>query len=189
MPDNTNLVVSLLFLQNRGIPPETAVPAAIGASLIPGMLGLILPLAIANGTGGSTTSTSGSETLVRVPDVTGMSEDAAKRQLEDKKLVASTQSAFLDDAGTAKGDVFEQDPEADGFVSEGSTVTITVSLGPKPDDGNETEELDTIRKDVEENTKKIEENSKKLDQVLDAINKSMKNDIQKDPKRPLGTSG
>jgi hypothetical protein len=163
--DNANLLVSLVLLQNQGITPDKAVPASIGAALIPGVLGLIVPLAVANADSGGTI-TGGTQTLVRVPDVTRATEQDAKRQLEAKNLIASSDSVFVDDADVSEGDVIDQDPKPDKFVPQGTTVTITVSLGPKPDSGDEAAELDIIRKDVEENTKK-------LDQILAAIAKDV----------------
>ena len=178
--DSTNLLVSLAVLQNQGIAQDKTIAASVTAGLIPGVLGLIVPLALANaGSGGTTTVDN--QTLVRVPDVTGATEADATKTLEAKKLIASSDSVFVDEAAVSKGDVIKQDPEADKFVPEGTTVTITVSLGPKPDGGDETAELDTIRKDVEENTRK-------LDQVLDAINKSSRFQTGKDVKTSPGTS-
>lgn len=66
-------------------------------------------------------------------------------------------------------------------MPEGTTVTLTVSLGSSPD-SDETSELDTIRKDVEEN-------AKKLDQVLDAINKSGAAKVATSTKPSPGVSG
>ncbi len=66
---------------------------------------------------------------VPVPDVIGKSVDAAKKTLEDLKLIVEVRE-FYDD-GTPRGYVISQDP-IDKEVEEGSVVVIDVSKGADP---------------------------------------------------------
>ncbi|HVM35585.1 MAG TPA: Stk1 family PASTA domain-containing Ser/Thr kinase [Actinomycetota bacterium] len=65
---------------------------------------------------------------IRVPNVVGMTEDEARERIE---------AANLNDAVERRpsrrpvGEVIGQDPEAGETLSEGETVTITVSSGPR----------------------------------------------------------
>jgi hypothetical protein len=45
--NNTNLFVSLALLQNSTLPKEKQVAAAVGSALVPGLLGVALPLILA----------------------------------------------------------------------------------------------------------------------------------------------
>jgi serine/threonine-protein kinase len=62
-----------------------------------------------------------------VPTVNGKSQAAAERILHDAGFVVATKSISRD---APRGTVLEQDPPAGSQVDRGSTVTITVSLGP-----------------------------------------------------------
>src|SRR3954468_13169254 len=89
--NNMNLFLSLAVLQNKGIPKDKMLAASVGAALVPGLLGLAVPLMVANsagssstggGKGGSTgtgtgTDTGTTATLTRVPDVQGKHEQDA----------------------------------------------------------------------------------------------------------------
>src|SRR5438445_9516813 len=105
--DSTNLLVSLAVLQNQGIAQDKTIAASVTAAMIPGVLGLIVPLALANADSGGTTPVD-NQTLVRVPTVTGGTEDAAKSTLTAKNLIASSDSVFVVDDAVHKGDVIEQ---------------------------------------------------------------------------------
>ena len=67
---------------------------------------------------------------VTVPNVVGMGEEKAESVLEDAKLSFDTTSVYSDavDAGL----VISQSYEAGTELQVGTTVTITLSLGPKP---------------------------------------------------------
>lgn len=64
---------------------------------------------------------------VEVPDVTDISYNEAKRKLEALGLVADRRDLYS--ITTAKGSVIHQDPEPKAIVSQGATVTLSVSLG------------------------------------------------------------
>jgi serine/threonine-protein kinase len=67
--------------------------------------------------------------FVQIPDdLVGKSEDDAKKELTDLKLVPATRSV---PGGTA-GQVSATDPTAGQKVREGSTVSLNVQSGPKP---------------------------------------------------------
>jgi serine/threonine-protein kinase len=65
---------------------------------------------------------------VEVPDVTGLSEQEATRQLEDAGL--EVRSRNRSNPNIDEGEVFNQNPQAGATVEEGDEVTITVSSGP-----------------------------------------------------------
>ena len=68
--------------------------------------------------------------LVNVPNVVGLSQAAATAEIEAAGLVVAIVEAF-DDVVPA-GNVVSQDPVAGDSAAEGSTVTLTISLGPQP---------------------------------------------------------
>jgi eukaryotic-like serine/threonine-protein kinase len=65
---------------------------------------------------------------VVVPSVVGQQKDDARATLEDAGLRVSVQST---DSTSPKDEVIGQDPSAGAEIPEGSSVTITVSEGPK----------------------------------------------------------
>lgn len=65
--------------------------------------------------------------MVTVPDVTGELEDPAIIALQDADFEVATERIESD---IPEGEVIEQDPAAGSEAELGSTVTITVSLGP-----------------------------------------------------------
>jgi beta-lactam-binding protein with PASTA domain/predicted Ser/Thr protein kinase len=67
--------------------------------------------------------------LVHVPRVTGKDRDAARLALERAGFVVTVKTAYNDQVH--KGDVIDQNPNADQEIRKGSKVTITVSLGPE----------------------------------------------------------
>jgi len=68
-------------------------------------------------------------TGARVPDLSGMSLDAAQTALTQKGLTYTIAYVF---ANVPKGTIVGQSPSADSRVTSGSSVTIRVSKGPKP---------------------------------------------------------
>lgn len=86
------------------------------------------------------------ESRVRVPKLTGVSQDTALRRLEAAGLIAG-------DANTAysstapEGRVLRQNPAAGTRVAPGTTVRLAVSLGPDPSNATEP---DTIIEPVDE---------------------------------------
>ena len=73
---------------------------------------------------------------VEVPNVTGMTKDDAVYALEAAGFKVSVSYDYSDSVG--EGKVISQSPSGGGEAGKGSTVTIVVSKGPKPEDGPET---------------------------------------------------
>lgn len=67
---------------------------------------------------------------IEVPDVVGDSQAAGTATLEGDGFVVSVATAYS--PSVAAGDIISQSPIGGSFANEGSTVTITVSLGPEP---------------------------------------------------------
>jgi serine/threonine-protein kinase len=65
--------------------------------------------------------------MVTVPDVTGEQEDAATIELQAADFEVATERI---ESEIPEGEVIEQDPSGNSEAEQGSTVTITVSLGP-----------------------------------------------------------
>jgi serine/threonine-protein kinase len=65
--------------------------------------------------------------MVTVPEVTGEQEDPAVIALQDADFEVATERIESD---IPEGEVIEQDPAGGSEAERGSTVTITVSLGP-----------------------------------------------------------
>jgi len=70
------------------------------------------------------------EAPTNVPDVTGDTQTAAKRALEDAGYVVKVTEESSDTVPA--GIVISQDPSAGVQAAKGSTVTISVSTGPSP---------------------------------------------------------
>ena len=85
----------------------------------------------ATGTEITLTVSSGPEVVkVKVPDLRGMSETAAKEKLQEVGLVCGTVSETYSDTVTA-GCVVSQSQSPDTEVSKGATVDIQLSKGPE----------------------------------------------------------
>ena len=70
---------------------------------------------------------SGGEDTVTLPDVTGQTEDAARRSLEQCGLTVSTRTEHSTDVD--EGHVISMSPEAGSQVSKTTTITLTISMG------------------------------------------------------------
>ena len=66
-------------------------------------------------------------TLVEVPDVVGQSQASGTTELEGEGFDVAVSTAYSD--VVAAGTIISQSPTAGSDAIEGSTVTITVSLG------------------------------------------------------------
>lgn len=65
-----------------------------------------------------------------VPNVVGMTRDDAKKSISDAKLGFDSTTAYNDNVD--EGKVIAQSLPADSKVKQGTTVSVQVSLGPKP---------------------------------------------------------
>jgi len=124
--DSTNLLLSLAILQRQRVARDKTVAASIGAALIPGPVGLALPLIAARSQPvGSTSSSAGQLSLV--PDVVDKEQAEAEAAIKGAGLNPVSQS-FFTPAGFREGTVVKQDPEP-GLVPTGSDVNLSISLG------------------------------------------------------------
>jgi len=75
----------------------------------------------------------GEDQLTPVPNVVGMTQEDAEDELNDAGFITEIVNVFSDTVPA--GEVVSQDPEADTEVSPGSTITLFVSQGPEPVEG------------------------------------------------------
>ncbi|MFI0236644.1 Stk1 family PASTA domain-containing Ser/Thr kinase [Streptomyces sp. NPDC016845] len=126
--EGTRLATAKSDLEQRGLKPGM-VTKEFSEDIAKGSV-------ISTDPGAGTTRVSGSAVAlivskgapVDVPDVTGESEEDAVAELEEEGLeaeIATTRVTSDED----KGDVARQSPK-DGRLSEGDTVTLTISKGP-----------------------------------------------------------
>lgn len=175
--DNTNLLLSLAILQSQGVEKSKMVAASFGAAMIPGMMGLALPLivarnAAANGSGnaepagGTAIDAVGVPVQTTVPDVVGMTELEAVSTIRKAGLNPVVSRAYFSASGDTrvsipvKGTVAIQAPEAEfEWVDTGSDVEIEISLGPVPVEMDDT----ALDQDIQ---KKVTDLGAKVDQLL-----------------------
>lgn len=69
--------------------------------------------------------------LISVPSITGLTEELAKRNIQDAGLVAGTPTEIYSDT-VASGIVISQSPNANTQVAQNSTVDFTISKGQEP---------------------------------------------------------
>ena len=69
--------------------------------------------------------------ITDVPDLTGMTTDAARKALADAGLQLNSQVKEEPSSDTPAGEVITQTPSQGSQVSKGTKVTITVSSGPE----------------------------------------------------------
>jgi serine/threonine-protein kinase len=98
-------------------------PRSIG----PLILGIVLVLAMAGAVFALTRPASGG--TVTVPNLEGMTEDAAQNLANRSGLLVAFDSRTADDP---KGMIYRQNPRPGYFLNRGGTVKLTVSKGPKP---------------------------------------------------------
>lgn len=133
--DVVNIAASEVILRNsgNGVDKATIARTSIAAGLIPGVLGLVVPLVVArsqkaNG-GGSTAE--GTE----VPNVAdgNTTLDQATQKLATSRFGISSHRAFS--ADVKSGIVISQTPKAGTIRPLDSRVSVVVSDGPPPPQG------------------------------------------------------
>jgi PASTA domain len=148
MLDTTNLVLSLVILKQRKVDSSKALAASVGAALISGPSGLLIPAIVAAGTsrpkpGLPPPPDDTGVVKVRVPNVVGQPEAAAIRIVRDADLTPVTSATFSapeNDVGT----VVDQDPAGDQYARSGSSVDLTIAHAPEEEERSESEKEDEI---------------------------------------------
>src|SRR5258708_6433875 len=135
--DGTNTICALAILGPRQIDKKQKVLGIVAAGLVPGIVGLAVPLIIAQrskgqrgpGTGVVVGTGVAQPTQSVVPDLTGESIDDAAATLKKVQLTLGdvTNALSTDDE---KDKVVTQDPEAEKVVAIGSPVSVVVGSGP-----------------------------------------------------------
>jgi PASTA domain-containing protein len=159
MLDTTNLVFSLVLLQQRRIDRQKALVASVGAALIPGPIGLVVPAIVVGGTRSRPGALPPPDALpppadtgvvrVKVPDVVGEAEDAAVRRVRNADLTPVTSATFSAPEEDL-GQVVDQDPAGGEYARTGSTVDLTIARAPIEDELTDSEKDDEILKVVHE---------------------------------------
>ena len=112
--------------------------------------------------------------LVEVPDVVGETQSAGTTTLETALFVVAVATAYS--ASVASGNIISQSPTAGSFAAEGSTVTITVSLGREPEAEatggwfaflNTYERQLADRRDRERKRRELEEETDRIEDATD----------------------
>jgi len=126
--DVLNLVASEVILGNAPTPvdPATKARVSIAAALVPGPIGLALPIITVQRRGSG--SGGGASTGVAVPNVTGLSQDAAKSVLQRSQLAFTPVPAFSTEVENDY--VVRQTPDAGQILPLGGTVRLVISAGP-----------------------------------------------------------
>jgi len=150
--DTTNLVFSLVLLQQRRIDRARTLAASVGAAMIPGPAGLVVPAIVAAGRrpgpGGELPPAGDTGVVkVKVPDVVGQPEAAAVRAVRDAELTPVTSATFSADEDEL-GQVVDQDPGADEYAATGSVVDMTIARASDDEEQTDSEKEDEILKVV-----------------------------------------
>jgi beta-lactam-binding protein with PASTA domain len=183
--NNMNLFLSLAILQNKGIDRDKMLAASVGAALVPGILGLAVPLIVASNeastTTGTGTSTGTADTTGDVPTQTKVPDVQTKTEQEAIDAITAaglnpvvTRAFFTAVAGSKipdKGTVARQDPKpSDDWVDSGSDVRIEVSLGEATasttDDATIDRSILALDKDMQQ---KMSDMGAKVDQILTKV--------------------
>jgi beta-lactam-binding protein with PASTA domain len=122
--DAINAIGALVILRRRKIDTQQRVFGTVGAALLPGIVGLAVPLIIAQQTKGQQ---SPAKNLVAVPDLANSDQAAAVASLNQLQL--KMQVITVTSADAQKGKVIAQDSPKGTLLSPGATVTITVGAG------------------------------------------------------------
>jgi beta-lactam-binding protein with PASTA domain len=139
--DTINAISALAILGPRRIDNRQKVLGTVGATLLPGIAGLAVPLIIAmratgqsggpSTGGGSVTGGASATGMVAVPDLGGSDQALAITSLNQLQLKPQVNTATSTDAQKKK--VVSQDPPPGRLVRAGTTVTIVAGSGvPQP---------------------------------------------------------
>jgi hypothetical protein len=161
--DALNAAAAAVVLQDAD--PGTRTEGVVVAALCPGVLGLAVPLVLAQqgglGQGGGGGGGGGGPQLVAVPDVTAAANgDAADATLKGDGFVPNRVPVFSNEI--AQGTIISQDPPAKAIARLGSTVTYRISQGQVPPEDAPID-AKAVKADLDAQMKTVND---KLDQIL-----------------------
>ena len=135
--DGLNAAAAAAILNDPKIDGATRTQGVVVSALVPGVLGLAVPLVLAQNSGvtlgGSGAGSGGgaaASNTTTVPPVTGISSDDAQKRLAGDRLTAVLTSVYSAEAKETM--VVAQSPAAGTPVPLNSAVTLSVSIGPPP---------------------------------------------------------
>ncbi|MGH9382808.1 MAG: PASTA domain-containing protein [Vicinamibacterales bacterium] len=157
--DTMNVVFSLVLLHQRRVAKEKALAAAMGAGIVGGPTGLLLPIIVAGRTRPNDfprrPPVSG-PVMVAVPGVVGTPVDEATKTVADAGLrpVASIHYTSESDPDL----VLQQEPDAGKLVRQQSDVDLVVAQTPPPEaEPSESQKEDEILVVTKRTLAKVEE--------------------------------
>jgi hypothetical protein len=165
--DYTNVLVSLLVLQQRKVPQPKAALGAVAAGFVRGPIGLAIPLLVVRD------QSETPATLTLVPDLVNQEEEKAKEMIRSSGLKPGTTTRAYSSEGVKAGLVAAQDPEAGEVRALDTEVDLTVSSGAVPVEDqrppqNELllhEVLVQVKESLAENTSLLQEVKQKLTEI------------------------
>lgn len=160
--DVLNIVASQVILRNVTNPPDAQTTArlSIASGLVPGPVGLVLPIVAGRAQSGGGNGGGGGEGVI-VPDVEGETREAATAELEGSRLTVTVQRAFSTEVES--GTVVRQRPPAGSVRPLNSSVTIVVSDGAPPQGDDDHDDDAVTRAEFEAGMKSLND---KLDQLI-----------------------
>ena len=160
--DVLNIVASQVILRNVANPPspQDSARLSIASGLVPGPVGLVLPIVASRAQSGGGNGGGGGEGVI-VPDVEGDGREAATAELEGSRFKVTVEKAFS--ADVEAGTVVRQRPPAGSVRPIKSTVTIVVTDGPPPENGEDDDGDAVTRAEFEAGMKSLND---KLDQLI-----------------------
>jgi eukaryotic-like serine/threonine-protein kinase len=122
--DAVNAIGAFAILNPRPLDAQQKIVGVAGAALLPGIIGLAVPLIIASRAGGQTSTGQGQ---VVVPDLAGKTQADASSKLAQLELNPTISGAIsLDEQ---KGLVVDQTPAAGTLVNPKSGVALVIGSG------------------------------------------------------------
>jgi hypothetical protein len=120
--------------------------------------------------------------LVEVPDVVGETQANGTTELETALFVVAVETEYSD--SVAVGLIISQDPIGGSMAVEGSTVTITVSLGPQPSEASGGWEgfIRSYEREQERRRRRAKERREledETDQIQDELDRAIAQELRK----------
>lgn len=165
--DYTNVLVSLLVLQQRKVPQPKAALGAVAAGFVRGPIGLAIPLLVVRD------QSETPATLTMVPDLINQEEEKAREMIRSSGLKPGTTTRAYSSEGVKAGLVAAQDPEAGEVRALDTDVDLTVSSGAVPVEDQRPPQNELLLRDVlvqmkeslAQNTSLLQEVKQKLTEI------------------------